>query len=147
MKSRTIAVVMLALLGAPVLANDTGRQLFEDSCSGCHQANGEGSSGLAPAVANPDLFGALGDNAQSYLAGVIMGGLSGKIVSRGEDFVGLAMPPHTWLTDEEAQAIADYVLNDLNRMSINVPLDAIVDARAAPPAHSALRAIRNEVYP
>jgi len=143
----TIAIPLLALLGAPAYAAEAGHTLFEQSCSGCHQTGGAGQSGLAPPVASQELWHAMDGKAETYLAGVLMGGLTGTIVSNGEPFVGLAMPPHDWLSDEEALAIADYVLNDLNGLDIEITSGPIIEAREKPPSHSALRAMRKEVLP
>lgn len=142
-----IAITSLALLGAPASADELGRTLYEDICSGCHQVGGTGQIGLAPPLASPELWTAMGDRAETYLAGVVMGGLSGTIVSYGETYTGLAMPPHGWLSDEEALAIADYVLNDLNGLDVQIALAPIAEARDAPPSHTTLRAMRKEVLP
>lgn len=148
MKFATIAAItILALPGAPVSAAEPGRILYEDICSGCHQVAGAGQIGLAPPLATPELWTALGPRAETYLAGVLMGGLSGKIVSQGETYAGLAMPPHGWLSDEEALAIADYVLNDLNGLNIEITLAPITAARDTTPSHAALRAMRKDVLP
>lgn len=142
-----LAIGSLALLGAPASAAEAGHVLFDETCSGCHQVGGVGQSGLAPPVATEELWLAMGDKAEIYLAGILMGGLTGTIVSNGETYMGLAMPPHNWLSDDEALAIADYVLNDLNGLGVAVTLAPIAEAREKPPSHAALRAMRKEALP
>nr|WP_295887436.1 cytochrome c [uncultured Devosia sp.] len=144
MRLRTFSVLMLALWGAPAFADDAGRTLFEDNCSGCHQVGGTGQSGLAPPLVDKSLWTGLGPRSTEYLAGVMIGGFTGTIVAGGERFIGLAMPPQDWMTDAELQAVADYVLNDLNGLGLDIPADTFVTLRQAPPSHGDLRAIRKE---
>lgn len=148
MMQRTLPVLLLpALLGAPAMADDTGRALFEDNCSGCHQLGGTGQPGLAPPLIDDTLWFGLGSRSPDYLAGVLMGGLTGTIVAGGERFIGLAMPPQDWMSDEELAAVADYVLDDLNGLDLDMPLDLLAATRQAPPSHAELRAIRKQAMP
>jgi mono/diheme cytochrome c family protein len=140
----SILITGLALFAAPVLADDTGQALFDQNCSGCHQIGGIGSPGLAPPLADPDLFGGLGDKASHYVAGVLLGGLSGQIVARGETYAGLAMPSQGWMTDDEIVAVANYVLGDLNGLYVRLERDAVAQMRAKAPSHADLRALRQE---
>ena len=52
----------------------------------CHQLGGVGSPGVAPPLVDGELWGALGDKAERYFAGVLIGGLSGTIAADGEVF-------------------------------------------------------------
>jgi len=96
MKCKFFAGVSTLLLIAtlPLSAAD-GAALYKQKCAGCHGANGEGK----PAVKAPALKGT------SLEAGQIVTHLT-----KGES---TSKPPHNkgiaGLTDEQAQAIADYV--------------------------------------
>lgn len=134
--------VVLALLAAPAHAGEPGELLFNDNCSGCHQLGGVGSPGLAPPLVDGELWGALGDKAERYFAGVLVGGLSGTIVADGNTYAGLAMPAQEWMSDEEMSAVADYVLNDLNGLDLAVSPELFAGTRQAPPTHAELRSLR-----
>lgn len=147
MKLGTFSILVLALLGAPAMAGEAGETLFVDSCSGCHQLAGAGQAGLAPPLTDKALWTGLGPRGTDYIAGVMMGGLTGTITAAGQKYIGLAMPPQDWMTDEEMQAVADYVLNDLNGLGLDIPVETFAALRQAPPSHSALRALRKEAIP
>ncbi len=144
MTGRVFSLAALALLAAPAMASGTGEALFADRCSGCHQPGGVGQSGLAPPLVNKALWSRLGPRSTDYLAGVLVGGFSGTITANGERFIGLAMPPQNWMSDEDMKAIADYILNDLNGVGVDISVGAFVAKRQAPPPHPALRALREE---
>ena len=147
MRLGTFSVLMLALTGAPAMADETGETLFVDNCSGCHQLAGAGQAGLAPPLTDKALWSGLGPRSTDYIAGVMLGGLTGTIIAGGQKYVGLAMPPQDWMTDAELQAVADYVLNDLNNQGIDIPGQTFAELRQSPPAHSDLRALRKEAMP
>ena len=137
----------LALLTAPVLADDAGRVLFDDNCSGCHQIGGIGSPGLAPPLVDAALFAGFGEGASTYVAGVLLGGLSGQIVANGEVYAGLAMPSQSSMTDEELAAVANYVLGELNGLDARLAASTVAQMRAQPPSHVELLALRQEATP
>jgi mono/diheme cytochrome c family protein len=139
-----ILVAWLALIAVPAAANETGRILFEENCSGCHQVGGIGSPGLAPPLIEDALWAALGEDASPYLAGVLIGGLSGTIISGGETYVGLAMPAQQWMSDTDLTAVADYVLNDLNGLGVQPAPELFAQTRLSPPSHADLRQLRKD---
>ncbi len=141
---RVVIASMLALFSAPTLSDELGEQLFVDNCSACHQLEGVGQPGVAPPLADPQLWAGLGDNAQHYISGVLMGGMYGTIEAKGEIYEGLAMPPQDWMSDEEMVAVADYVLNALNDQEIEVAADTFAKARQNRISHGELRALRKE---
>lgn len=141
---RLLIATGLALLIAPALADDAGRALFDDNCSGCHQVGGIGSPGLAPPLVDPALFAGFGENASVYVAGVLLGGLSGQIVANGEVYAGLAMPSQSWMTDEELTAVANYVLGELNGLEGQVEASVVAEMRTKVPGHRELLVLRQE---
>lgn len=132
-----------AASGAPALAADHGKEMFVTVCEACHGEGGIGTEGVAPPLVDPELWSRLGDKAPSYIAGVLAGGLSGKISAKGIDYIGLVMPPQSEAgSAEELAAVANYVLKDLNGLSGTTDAAAIDAALKAPQAHKQLRAMR-----
>jgi mono/diheme cytochrome c family protein len=85
-------------------AKVVGAQVFANQCSACHQPKGQGVAGqFPPLTANPDLF-----LARDYPVRVVLAGLSGKIVVRG-DHLNSVMPPLNILSDREIAAVVNYV--------------------------------------
>lgn len=128
-------------LASPALAGD-GAELFADNCAACHGEAGVGVEGLAPPLADAKLWSTLGEKAPAYLAGVMASGLSGKITAKGIDYVGLVMPPQSEIADGDLAAIGAYLLKDLNGLALAPDEAAIAAAKAQPPTHKALQAMR-----
>ncbi|HEX7004402.1 MAG TPA: cytochrome c [Trueperaceae bacterium] len=85
-----------------------GAQIY-GSCSGCHQANGQGIPGAFPPLAGhaADLYA----TDPEYLAQVVLFGLQGPITVDGAQYNGV-MP--TWggqLSDAQIAAVLNYVLS------------------------------------
>ncbi len=77
------------------------------SCSGCHQASGQGIPGVFPPLANhaPDLHNA--DGGRSYYIDVMLYGLQGPITVDGTSYDGV-MPAFAHLDDEAIAAVINY---------------------------------------
>jgi mono/diheme cytochrome c family protein len=134
------------LLVAPVVAQDAAEALFEDNCGACHQSGGVGLPGLAPPLVDAQLWAGLGEEAPKYLAGVMLGGLSGTIEAGGQSYIGLVMPTQGELADADLIAIADYVLNDLNQTGLTLDPALLAQTRAAIPSHKTLRDLRKTAF-
>ena len=144
--AKFVAALVTWLIALPVVAAEVnvpaGQAVFNDFCAVCHQPGGKGMAGLAPPLA-----GTLGPvlarkEGRSYIAQVLVHGLSGRIVSQGQTF-NLAMPPQAGLSDADLAAAANYVARDLNGSTGPAFVDAdIVAARAAKLSHKELRALR-----
>lgn len=146
---RAILAFCLSALAASASAQDpgAGAALFDKTCSACHQKAGVGAPGLAPPLAHPELFATLGDEAPTYLGGVLLSGMTGRLSAKGMDYIGLVMPAHGWLSDAEALAISDYVLQELNAVDPRLTPERLAALRAAPPDHAALVALRRKAMP
>lgn len=138
------ATLALALLVAvPAHGQDAaGQTAFADTCGACHMADGSGSPGLAPPLDDAALWQRLGDQSGRYVTGVILSGLTGKIEAGGQTYIGLAMPTHNWLSDDDVVAIASYLLADINALPASVDAALVAEIRAAVPSHGELRTMR-----
>lgn len=79
-----------------------GAALFAQHCAACHQADGSGTVGLAPALKGAH-WAALGGQ-RDYLPTVLLKGLSGRIKVGGQTFVG-SMPTFAAQLDDETLAL------------------------------------------
>jgi mono/diheme cytochrome c family protein len=124
-----------------------GLAVFSQQCAACHQADGKGTPGLAPALAGPlaPLLGS--EEGRRYVSLVLVQGLSGKIVSQGQTFVG-AMPSQAALTDAELSDVANHLARDLNATPTAAFTAAdFARAREARTTHKELRELRTRLMP
>lgn len=125
-----------------------GAEIFASVCFACHGAQGQGTAGIAPALAGPLAPVLARPEGRGYVLRVLLHGLSGRIVSQGQTFVG-AMPAQAALTDADLVALGAH-LAALNGHE-GTPFDAaeVAAARAESPApsHKALRELRARVMP
>lgn len=123
----------LLLCGAAQAAPD-GAALFTQHCAACHQADGSGTVGLAPALKG-DHWARLGAD-RGYLAGVLQHGLSGPIVVNGQRFVGSMPAFGAQLHDEHLAALATHLMGLQSRSGeayTAAELKAARDAGGSPP--------------
>ena len=96
------ALLACAFVCPNLWAQTTGPALFETHCSTCHQTDGSGTVGLAPALKG-EHWQALNKDRQ-YLLTVLTKGLSGRIEVNGQLFVG-NMPSFASQLDDGALAL------------------------------------------
>ncbi|WP_396269192.1 c-type cytochrome [Ideonella sp.] len=129
------------LLCATAQAAPDGAALYGQHCASCHQADGSGTVGLAPALKG-EHWARLGAD-RSYLAAVLQHGLSGPIVVNGQRFVG-SMPAFSGaLSDEQLAAISTHVAHLQGRSGEPYSvgeLKAARDAGGSPPQSRERRA-------
>ena len=135
---------LAAVATSPAFAQEAG-ELFEEHCAACHNTGGTGNPGIAPPLNRPAFWQALGDDAPSYLAGVIRSGMAGKLTIQGQMYVGLIMPPVATATDEELVEIATWVLQSLGETEGEMTPELLAAAQEAQPTHADLRAMRPAV--
>lgn len=83
----------------------TGAALYVDSCAACHQANGQGVSGLFPSLKGSAVVQS--KDPLTMLRLVLNGGHAAKTLSNPND---TAMPSFGWkLSDEQIADLASYV--------------------------------------
>lgn len=103
------APVLAALLSVAAAAGAEplpGAALYAQHCASCHQADGAGTVGLAPTLKGEHWARLAAD--RSYLATVLVHGLSGPIRIGGQNFVG-SMPAFGQLDDAALAALATHV--------------------------------------
>lgn len=97
----------LAAACAPAGASQpSGAALFAQHCASCHQADGSGTVGLAPALKG-EHWAKLGAD-RGYLPAILVHGLSGPIRVNGQMFVG-SMPAVAELDDATLASLASHV--------------------------------------
>ncbi|GEO84123.1 MULTISPECIES: c-type cytochrome [Alphaproteobacteria] len=136
------AALLLSVLPSASYAEETGEAMFASICAACHGDKGVGIEGLAPPLVDPALWQTLGDKAPLYIAGVMAGGMSGKITANGIDYIGLVMPTQAEHGADALAAIAAYVLKDLNGLAAGPSTATVEAALKTPPTHKELRATR-----
>ena len=104
-----------------------GEQLFVGTCSVCHQASGSGLPNVFPPLAKSDFLAADPKRA----VGIVLHGLSGKVVVNGSEYDSV-MPPMNQLTDDEVANILTYVLNSWGNPGARVQSDEVRKARDQP---------------
>ena len=84
---------------------ERGKDIYNQLCIACHQANGTGVPGVFPPLAKSDYL--LSDIEKGIRA--VKYGLQGEIVVNGEKYNSIMTAQQ--LTDEETADVLNYVLN------------------------------------
>lgn len=148
------SAALAAMAGAPAARAPStaqlarGAEIFGGVCFACHGAQGQGTVGIAPALAGtlaPALATAEG---RGYVLRVLMHGLSGRIVSQGQTFMG-AMPAQSNFHDEDLAALGAHLakLNGSEAVPFSAADVAAARAEKPAPSHKALRELRAKVLP
>ena len=149
MRQATASRLLLAgllLAGTAARAADApdGAALFNQHCAACHQPDGAGTIGLAPALKGPH-WAALGER-REYLPTVLLKGMAGLIKVNGQTIVG-SMPAFAATLDDAALAAVANHLATLQGASTRPAYAAadIAPLRAAKGDPAATRALRRSV--
>lgn len=143
MRNFFLLLILTQALSAPFcMAETTGAQLFEKHCAACHGQGGTGIEGIAPPLVNPELWASLGEKGETYIAGVMTGGMSGTLKVAGVDYRGLVMPAQSQLDSETLANIAAYVVKTLNGGVASPTANTIESLKTAPMSHQQLRLLR-----
>jgi mono/diheme cytochrome c family protein len=132
---RAFLLPLLGMLIAGPANGADGESQFKKLCGGCHKADGTGVPGFGPPLKDglkPMLETGGGT---SYVAYVLIGGLSGPIESMGKRYSGV-MPSFAAQSDETLLAVLTHVVGTLNGFT---PPDAsaLASARADKPTPKA----------
>ncbi len=120
---RTILLVPMCLFALSASASDhalikKGRQVYEDNCSACHQADAIGKAGFAPSLTNPEFLSISSDG---FLRANILGGREGT-----------GMPPFAHLGEGDVNAIIAYLRSFATLPDRTAEVDAQPEARGDP---------------
>ena len=102
-----------------------GKNVYENNCLACHQANGEGIPSAFPPLAKSDFLNADHDRA----IGILLHGRSGPITVNGKTFDSV-MPAIT-LDNEQVANVLTYVLNSFGNNGGQVTPDQVEKQRKA----------------
>ena len=131
---------------------EIGARVFDASCSVCHQQNGQGIAGAFPPLAGHVAETFAQRNGRDYLVRLVLFGLEGAIVVKGNTFDS-AMPPWAQLGDDEIAAALDHVLtawgNDklLPRDFAPILPADVAAARAQRLTAAEVHALRQQIIP
>ncbi len=133
----------LTLGGNALAAAPDGAQIFAQNCAICHQPDGVGAIGLAPALAGTLKDFAASADGKTYLSQILISGMAGSIYTQGHKFSGLMPPFADKLGNDEIAAVLGYVLQNFNGVqgTIVTPQD-VAAARARNPSTSDTHHIR-----
>lgn len=142
---KAVFIALAGLLSGPALAEGAGTDgaaLFESHCAACHNTGGTGTPGLAPPLNRPGFWQALGDQAPTYISGIVTKGMAKPLTVQGTRYMGLVMVPVAGTTDEELATITSWVLADLGQTAQSVTPDQIAAMRASTTTQNDLKAMR-----
>jgi len=112
---------------APVqTAGIDGATEYAQTCSVCHQANGEGMAGVYPPLAGSDI--AILPSPDRMIA-VVLKGLNGPVTVKGVVYDG-TMAPWESLSDEQIAAITTYERSSWGNTSSAVTPEMVATVRA-----------------
>lgn len=100
-----------------------GKNVYEGTCSACHQTDGKGIANAFPPLAGSNYFASDKNKAIS----AVLHGLSGKITVNGKNFDGV-MPKQT-LSDGQIASVITYVLNSFGNKGGEVTEADVVKLR------------------
>lgn len=104
-----------------------GKQLFTTACQSCHQASGQGLTGVFPPLAGAEWV--TGDPA--VLAQIVLHGLTGPIKVSGAQYSGMMPPFGAQFNDAELAAILSYIRDAWGNGAPAIEAAAIQAAREA----------------
>ena len=82
-----------------------GGAIFQGKCVACHQATGQGITGLFPPLAGSEWVA----GKPEVLAGILLHGISGKLTVKGVAYNGQMPHFNELLTDEEIAAVLTHI--------------------------------------
>lgn len=142
MKRLGLLILVVAVPVAAQTAPD-GAALFAQHCAACHQPDGSGAVGLAPALKG-EHWAKLGEQ-RHYLPTVLVHGLSGPIKVNGVAFVGIMPAFGAQLDDATLAAIATQVRKLQGAESSLYAAEDLKAARDKPGSPPQTRQLRTQI--
>jgi nitrite reductase (NO-forming) len=99
---------------------EKGKRVYVQTCSVCHQPEGQGLPNVFPPLAKSDFL--MADKARSI--GVVLKGLTGTVVVNGAKFDGV-MPPQVTLSDEQIAHVLTFVRHSWGNTGDVVSVDEV----------------------
>jgi mono/diheme cytochrome c family protein len=118
--------------------------LYASHCIACHQPEGEGTIGIAPAVAGTLAKRAATPEGRDFLAQILITGMSGPITSQGQRYSG-NMPSFAIAPDTDLAAALNYVLETFNASPVRLTAENFAAARARPATPAEVRKTRERL--
>ncbi len=103
-----------------------GHSLFENNCSACHQAHGEGMPGVFPNLAKSDFLAADPQRAVHF----VLHGHTGQITVNGVSYDGSMPDVGASLSNQDVADILTYVLNSWGNPGGQIQPDAVAQVRS-----------------
>lgn len=103
-----------------------GHSLFENNCSACHQAHGEGMPGVFPNLAKSDFLAADPQRAVHF----VLHGHTGQITVNGVTYDGSMPDVGASLSNQDVADILTYVLNSWGNPGGQIQPDAVAQVRS-----------------
>lgn len=110
----------------------TGEQVYTQVCVTCHQANGEGMTGVYPPLAGSDWMTKSNDT----LIKIVLHGLMGQIEVKGIEYNNVMSPWGSALDDEEIANVLTYVRSSWGNTGSSVKAEEVKAIRIANKGHS-----------
>lgn len=113
--------------GAPDAATlAKGKVLFENNCSACHQADGQGMPGVFPNLAKSDFLAADPQRAIHF----VLHGHTGQITVNGVTYDGSMPDVGANLSNQDVSEILTFVLNSWGNPGGQIKPDAVAMVRS-----------------
>ena len=110
----------------------SGRQVFSTTCAACHQPDGKGRDGLAPALVDSDWV----TGSEERLIRIVLHGVRGPITVNGATFQG-EMTPLGALDDSQLAAALTFVRRSWNHTASPVSQAKVTEVRRATASRTA----------
>lgn len=98
-----------------------GKQIYEEKCKVCHMADGKGTEGVFPPLANSDYL--LADKKRAVEQ--VLNGSNEEMIVNGVSYT-TPMPPQVD-THEDAVAVINYVLNEWGNEGGTITVEEVQD--------------------
>ena len=110
----------------PPGATIDGAPIYAAKCVACHQATGQGVTGVFPPLAGSEWV----VGSQTRLVQILLHGVSGEIVVKGNTYTG-AMPAFAALEDAELAAVATFLRTQWGNQAPEVTTAFVAEQRTA----------------
>ena len=104
-----------------------GKSVYATTCAACHQATGEGVSGVFPPLAGSEWVSA----EEAKVVRILLHGVTGPIEVAGETFNGMMPPWGPTMKDADIAAVLTYVRSAWGNKGTPITAASVAKVRAA----------------